>query len=186
MTSRCRSEGAALLGAVLIALAAAPAGAQDDGVQDDGVLDLTLPVLDLTLNSARLDNSLSTSESNRRVKVTLAADVLFRFDSAKLGPKAESRISEAAAKIGDDDPPVVHVVGYTDSKGSDDYNLGLSRRRAASVAHALRAELGGAAPRLQTRGRGEADPVAPNTKPDGSDNPRGRARNRRVEVVFRR
>ena len=82
MTSRCRSERAALLGAVLMALAATPAGAQDDGV-----LDLTLPVLDLTLNSARLDNSLSTSESNRRVKVTLAADVLFRFDSARLSPR---------------------------------------------------------------------------------------------------
>ncbi len=181
MTSRWRSEGAALLGAGLLALAAAPAGAQDDGV-----LDLTLPVQDLTLSSSRLDNSLSTSESNRRVEVTLAADVLFRFDSARLGPRAGSRIAEAAARIGDDDPPVVRVTGYTDSKGSDDYNLGLSRRRAAAVADALRAELGGAAPRLRTRGRGEADPVAPNTRPDGSDNPRGRARNRRVEVTFAR
>jgi len=181
VTSRWRIERAALLAAGVMALAAAPAGAQDDGV-----LDLTLPVLDLTLSSSRLDNSLSTSESNRRVEVTLAADVLFRFDSARLGPKADSRIAEAAARIGEDDPPVVRVNGHTDSKGSDEYNLGLSRRRAAAVAAALRAELGGTAPRLQTRGRGETDPVAPNTRPDGSDNPRGRARNRRVEVVFAR
>ena len=69
------------------------------------MLDLTLPVQDLTLSSSRLDNSLSTSESNRRVEVTLAADVLFRFDSARLSPRAESRIAEAAAKIGEDDPP---------------------------------------------------------------------------------
>ena len=118
--------------------------------------------------------------------MTFAADVLFRFDSARLSPKAESRIAEAAAKIGDNDPQSVRVTGYTDSKGSDDYNVGLSRRRAAAVAAALRAELGGAAPPLRTRGRGEADPVAPNTRPDGSDNPRGRARNRRVEVTFAR
>ena len=140
----------------------------------------------LKLRSASLDNSVSTEESNKRVEVTLAADVLFRFDSAALTGRAGSRIAEAAAKVRDDDPSVVHVTGYTDSKGSDAYNLGLSRRRAAAVTNALRAELGGAAPPISTRGRGEADPVAPNQKPNGEDNPRGRARNRRVEVAFPR
>ena len=182
MTSRWRSERAALLGAALVALAAAPAGAQEE----PGALDLILPVQDLTLKSSRLDGSLSTSESNRRVEVTLAADVLFRFDSASLSRRARSRIAEAAAKVGENEPPVVRVTGYTDSSGSDAYNLGLSRRRAAAVAAALRAELGAEAPRLSTSGRGEADPVAPNAKPDGTDNPRGRAVNRRVEVVFPR
>jgi outer membrane protein OmpA-like peptidoglycan-associated protein len=183
VASRWRSEAAALA-AALVALAAAPALAQQD--EQDGVLDLTLPVQDLTLESARLDDSLSTKESNKRIAVTLAADVLFRFDSAALTGRAESRIDEAAERIRADGPAAVRVTGYTDSKGSDAYNLGLSRRRAAAVATALRAELGGEAPSLRTQGRGEADPVAPNTKPDGSDNPRGRARNRRVEVVFPR
>jgi outer membrane protein OmpA-like peptidoglycan-associated protein len=181
VTSRWRSEVAAFA-AALVALAAAPATAQDG----DAVHDLTLPVQDLTLNSARLDDSLSTSESNTRVQVTLAADVLFRFDSAELTRRARSRIAEAAAKIEADDPSVVRVTGHTDSKGSDAYNLGLSRRRAAAVTAALRAELGGAAPPLRTAGRGETDPVAPNTKPNGDDNPRGRERNRRVEVAFPR
>jgi outer membrane protein OmpA-like peptidoglycan-associated protein len=81
---------------------------------------------------------------------------------------------------------VVRVTGHADSKGSDAYNLGPSRRRSAAVTEALRAELGGSAPRLRASGRGEADPVAPRAKPDGTDNPRGRARNRRVEVVFPR
>jgi outer membrane protein OmpA-like peptidoglycan-associated protein len=180
VASRWRSR--ALLAAALPALAAAPAGAQEQ----DGVLDLTLPVQDLTLESARLDDSLSTAESNDRVAVTLAADVLFRFDSAALTRRARSRIAEAAARIREDDPVVVRVTGYTDSKGSDAYNLRLSDRRALSVAVALRVELGRDAPSLSTRGRGEADPVAPNTRRDGSDNPRGRARNRRVEVVFPR
>jgi outer membrane protein OmpA-like peptidoglycan-associated protein len=184
VASRWRSEAAALVAAGLLALAAAPALAQRG--DQDGVLDITLPVQDLTLESARLDNSLSTKESNERIAVTLAADVLFRFDSAALTGKAESRIDEAAERIRADGPAAVRVTGYTDSRGSDAYNLGLSRRRAAAVAAALRAELGGEAPTLRTRGRGEADPVAPNTQPDGSDNPRGRARNRRVEVVFPR
>lgn len=181
MTSRWRSERAALIGAALLAVAAAPAAAQDDTVRD-----LILPVSDLKLRVASLDNSLSTEESNRRVEVTLAADVLFRFDSAALTGRAGSRIAEAAAKVREDDPSVVRVTGYTDSKGTDAYNLGLSRRRAAAVTRALRAELGGDAPPMRTRGRGEADPVAANEKPNGEDNPRGRARNRRVEIVFPR
>lgn len=180
MASRWRSEAAALGGAALLALATAPALAQD------GVLDLTLPVQDLTLESARLDGSLSTAESNERVEVTLAADVLFRFDSASLSRGAQSRIDEAVERIAENEPRVVRVTGYTDSMGSDAYNLGLSRSRAAAVTEALRRELGSGAPRLRSSGRGEADPVAPNTKPDGTDNPRGRARNRRVEVVFPR
>jgi outer membrane protein OmpA-like peptidoglycan-associated protein len=179
MTSRWRSESAVALAVAL--LAAAPAGAQDDAIQD-----LTLPVQDLRLRSASLDESLSTEESNSRVAVTLAADVLFRFDSAKLSRRARSRIDEAAARVEQDGPAVVSVVGYTDSRGSDAYNLGLSRRRAAAVSRALRQRLGAGGPALRTRGRGEADPVAANTKPDGSDDSRGRARNRRVEVVFPR
>ena len=181
MTSRWRSERAALVGAALVALAVAPAAAQDDTVRD-----LILPVEDLKLRVASLDNSLSTEESNKRVEVTLAADVLFRFDSAALTGRAGSRIAEAAAKVRDDDPSVVRITGHTDSKGSDAYNLGLSRRRAAAVTRALRAELAGDAPPMRTRGRGEADPVAPNEKANGEDNPRGRARNRRVEIVFPR
>jgi outer membrane protein OmpA-like peptidoglycan-associated protein len=180
--SRWRSEQAALVGVALAALAAGPAIAQES-LQ---VKDLTLPVQDLTLSSASLDDSVSTSESNRRVEVTLAADVLFRFDRASLTRRARSRIEVAATKIEENDPAFVRVVGYTDSKGAHSYNLGLSRRRAAAVAAALRAELGGAAPRIRTLGRGAARPVAPNEKPNGEDNPRGRARNRRVEVVFPR
>jgi len=182
VTSRWRSERAALAGLALAALAAAPAVAQES----PQVQSLTLPVQDLTLSSASLDDSISTSESNRRVEVTLAADVLFRFDRASLTRRAQSRIEQAAAKIDENDPAFVRVVGYTDSKGSHSYNLGLSRRRAAAVAAALRAELGGGAPPIRTLGRGEASPVAPNRKPNGADNPRGRARNRRVEVVFAR
>ena len=183
MTSRWpRTSRAARLGGVLLLVAAGPALAQSGSA--DGVLDLTLPVQDLSLNSASLDNSLATEESNKRVEVTLAADVLFAFDRASLTGRAQSRIAEAAAKIAETDPPFVQVTGYTDSKGSDGYNLGLSRRRAAAVVAALQDELGADAPAMRTRGRGEADPVAANTRPDGSDNPRGRARNRRVEIVF--
>ena len=91
----------------------------------------------------------------------------------------------ASAREDDLDAPVerapARVVGAVGlGVGGDGVGL------AAAVTAALRAELSTDAPRLSTRGRGETDPVAPNVKPDGMDNPRGRARNRRVEVVFPR
>jgi outer membrane protein OmpA-like peptidoglycan-associated protein len=176
------------ISALAIVLAAALPGAavaQETAIHDQ-VRDLVLPVEDLTLETTSLDRSVQTQESNREVKVTLAADVLFRFDRASLTARARSRIAEAAEKIRQGRPPRVRVVGHTDSKGSDAYNDRLSRRRAESVARALRAALGAGAPALDTEGRGEREPVAPNTKDDGSDNPRGRARNRRVIVSFAR
>ncbi|MGI8622860.1 MAG: OmpA family protein, partial [Solirubrobacteraceae bacterium] len=111
------------------------------------------------------------------------ADVLFAFNKATLSRRARSRIAAAVRALRERKPRRVRVVGYTDSKGSEAFNLGLSRRRAAAVARALRAALGGQAPLLVTQGRGEADPVASNTR-NGTDDPRGRARNRRVELVY--
>jgi outer membrane protein OmpA-like peptidoglycan-associated protein len=158
-----------------LALAAAP-----------GVVDIELPVVDLEYQTASLDDSIQTAESSKQVTVTLAADVLFKFDKAALSPRARARIGEVTARISQADPQTIKIDGYTDSKGSGAYNLGLSRRRAAAVAVAFRKRLGGATPRLVVRGHGEADPVAANTCKDGSDNPQGRARNRRVTITFPR
>ena len=133
-----------------------------------------------------LDESVSTSESEDQVEVRLRTDVLFAFDTAALRPAARSRIDEAAAGIRREKPSRVRVDGHTDSKGSSAYNQRLSERRAAAVAGALRRQLGPAAPALVVSGQGESDQVAPNTRKDGRDNPRGRARNRRVTVRFGR
>jgi OmpA-OmpF porin, OOP family len=172
--------------AIVLAVALPGTGLAQETEIHDQVRDLVLPVEDLTLETTSLDRSVQTRESNSEVNVTLAADVLFRFDRASLTARARSRIAEAAKKIRQGQPSRVRIVGHTDSKGTGAYNDRLSRRRAESVARALRAALGAGAPALDTEGRGERDPVAPNAKPDGSDNPRGRARNRRVIVSFAR
>lgn len=65
--------------------------------------------------------------------------------------------------------------GYTDAKGEDDYNLDLSKRRADALADWLVAN-GIAAARLQSIGHGEADPIAPNARSDGSDDPKAARR----------
>lgn len=73
------------------------------------------------------------------------------------------------------------IEGHTDSIGDDASNQTFSQQRAASVKVALSAKLGDGI-RYTTVGFGEKRPVAPNTNPDGSDNPNGRAQNRRVEL----
>lgn len=76
----------------------------------------------------------------------------------------------------------IEVAGYTDSKGSDEYNLALSRRRADAVASYI-ASKGVSRSRITTVGNGESRPIAANENPDGSDNPEGRAKNRRTEIT---
>jgi OmpA-OmpF porin, OOP family len=71
--------------------------------------------------------------------------------------------------------------GHSDTMGSDADNLTTSRRRARAVADYLTGR-GIAAERIEVIALGERRPVAPNAKPDGSDDPEGRARNRRVDV----
>ena len=115
------------------------------------------------------------------ISVDLPADVLFDFDKATLRPDAAGPLDKAAELIKSYPQAPLTVVGHTDSKGADDYNEALSRRRAETVANALQQRTA----RLpQAEGRGEREPVAPNALPDGRDDPQGRQRNRRVQILI--
>jgi outer membrane protein OmpA-like peptidoglycan-associated protein len=141
--------------------------------------DRTYPVLDLELPVSSLDRSVSRTDS----KVTLAADVLFSFNSARLAGRAGSRIDQAATAIRKSHAGTVRIVGYTDDKGSPGFNIGLSRRRARAVEGVLAKAVSGG-PKLVASGKGEANPVASNTTKNGGDSPKGRALNRRVEILI--
>lgn len=128
--------------------------------------------------------NLEVRETSRGVVVNLP-DVLFEFNKYHLTTDARAKVHDIAEIL--DRPKVakrrVSVEGHTDSIGSEEYNLRLSRQRADSVASALESD-GTQASRLQTRGFGKKYPIAPNKNSDGSDNPAGRAKNRRVEVII--
>ena len=118
------------------------------------------------------------------IRVDLSGDILFDFDKTDLKPAAEETLSKLAQIIRAKRTGRVRIEGHTDAKGNDEYNQRLSKRRADAVKQWL-ATKGGVAPTvMEARGFGKTRPVAPNTKPDGSDNPEGRAKNRRVEVVI--
>ncbi|MFI6297280.1 OmpA family protein [Nonomuraea sp. NPDC050790] len=111
---------------------------------------------------------------------TLPSDVLFEFGSARLSPAARSAIGGLGERVGASSGTVT-VDGHTDGVGGDAGNQTLSEQRAKAVRQALMPELGDSFT-YQARGHGEREPVAPNAKPDGGDDPRGRAKNRRVEI----
>jgi outer membrane protein OmpA-like peptidoglycan-associated protein len=119
---------------------------------------------------------LQAKQTDRGVVVTLG-DVLFDTGQATLKPGADVAVNRLATFLSSNPQTKVLIEGHTDSRGSEDYNVGLSERRARAVSTALESH-GIAAAQIQTLGRGKAYPVASN------DTPEGRQQNRRVEIVF--
>ncbi|MCS4236745.1 OmpA family protein [Stenotrophomonas rhizophila] len=108
--------------------------------------------------------------------------VNFDFDKATLRPDAVAILSEATEILKRYPDLRVEVAGHTDSKGTDAYNQKLSERRATTVYDYLTKNGVSASRLVGPIGYGESRPIAPNTNPDGSDNPEGRAKNRRTEL----
>jgi outer membrane protein OmpA-like peptidoglycan-associated protein len=124
----------------------------------------------------------AVKKEGRELHFTLAADVLFEFDKAELRPEADIALRKFRAQLGAARARM-RIEGHTDGKGSDAYNDRLALQRALSVQAWLLASEDIPQSSLSATGFGKRQPVAPNTKADGSDDPDGRQRNRRVEIV---
>jgi outer membrane protein OmpA-like peptidoglycan-associated protein len=118
--------------------------------------------------------------------IDLPADALFEFDKAALTPAAEAQLRKAAELIRKAAPGTIQVIGHTDAKGDDAYNQRLSEARARTVADWFKAEVGVRQREFAVSGKGETAPIAPNQTAAGADDPAGRTKNRRVEVVLPR
>jgi outer membrane protein OmpA-like peptidoglycan-associated protein len=133
------------------------------------------------LNAALKDLGAKTSRTE--IRIALASDVLFDFDQADLLPKAIPALEKVATVLKSYPNATCSIEGYTDSLGNDQYNQELSKRRAESVKNWLIAH--GVISPLSAQGLGKQRPVSPNKLPNGKDNPEGRAKNRRVEIVVK-
>jgi outer membrane protein OmpA-like peptidoglycan-associated protein len=119
---------------------------------------------------------LQAKPTDRGLVVTLG-DVLFASGRADLKTGATGNLNKLVAFLNKYPDRNVAIEGYTDSVGSEDYNQGLSERRADSVKSYLSGQ-GIDSRRLTASGMGESDPVA------GNDSATGRQQNRRVEVII--
>lgn len=125
------------------------------------------------------------TETARGVVVTLPS-TFFAFDRFELDAKARVVVDRIAQVLSH--PRAVNrtvlLEGHTDNVGAAAYNLTLSRNRVDAVAREL-IKQGLRADRVSVEAYGETRPLVPNRKPDGSDDPAARAKNRRVEAVIR-
>jgi outer membrane protein OmpA-like peptidoglycan-associated protein len=119
---------------------------------------------------------LQAKPTDRGLIVTLG-DVLFDTGKASLKAGTTSNLNKLVAFLNEYSDRTVLIEGYTDSVGTEDYNQGLSERRADSVKSYLAGQ-GIGSIRLSASGKGESDPVASN------DSAAGRQQNRRVEVII--
>jgi outer membrane protein OmpA-like peptidoglycan-associated protein len=128
--------------------------------------------------------AIKAQQSTCEQRLSTVADALFAFDKSDLNPEAELTLSALGPMIAAKAALAIVVEGYTDSIGTDAHNQRLSEKRAATVRDWLAAHhyLPASTP---TKGYGKTHPVAPNAHPDGSDDPAGRQKNRRVEVVIK-
>lgn len=109
------------------------------------------------------------------ILVNLPDGVTFAVDSSTISPGFQTTLDQIANSMVQYPNSLIDVMGHTDSTGSDQYNLDLSKRRADSVANYL-VMRGVSRARIETVGYGEQYPIADNATAEG------RARNRRVEL----
>lgn len=115
---------------------------------------------------------------NEGIKITLPENLVnFAFDSSNLSTTAQTNLDKLAKVLSDNPDTNINIYGHTDSKGSDQYNLDLSQRRAEAVKSYL-INRGISSSRLTSIGVGEAEPKASN------ETDAGRATNRRVEFAI--
>jgi outer membrane protein OmpA-like peptidoglycan-associated protein len=129
--------------------------------------------------SAELEAALTDLQAQRteRGLVLTLGDVLFDTEQATLKAGADRTLDRLASFMTEYPQRQVAIEGHTDSRGSDEYNRDLSKRRADAVRDAL-VERGVEAQRIRSLGLGETYPVA------GNDTPGGMQQNRRVEIVI--
>ncbi len=108
-------------------------------------------------------------------------DIYYPFDSDQLTGESTKRVDSTIFKVLEENPElIIELASHTDNLGTDKYNDNLSQKRAETIVRLLTRK--GIEPkRLRAKGYGERRPIAPNTYSDGTDNPSGRAKNRRTE-----
>jgi outer membrane protein OmpA-like peptidoglycan-associated protein len=130
--------------------------------------------------AAEIQNAIPNAEVIREgegIIVKFDSGILFDFDKFALKDVAKQNIQSLASSLNQYPGTDIKVIGHTDSRGTEEYNMGLSERRAAAV-KAYAVSQGVPSSRLITMGKGFSEPIGDNATDAG------RAENRRVEIVI--
>jgi outer membrane protein OmpA-like peptidoglycan-associated protein len=139
-------------------------------------IDVTSQITESRLSSLQIQVNATLNEG----KTLVLKNLEFYFDRTKVLEKSRPDIELVFGYLNSHPEEKIMIEGHTDSKGSDNYNLYLSKARADKIKEILMV-MGIAGDKLTTNGYGESRPLLPNTNEDGSDNPENRQHNRRVE-----
>ena len=144
--------------------------------------------IDLPVGPEQIDVKFEITQTDWGLVIRIPGDVLFDFDKDVLNYKASETLGKIFKYINQLPETYSRIVieGHTDSiEKTPGYNMDLSRRRAQRVGNyfaTYKSHLDRDYRIDPPVGFGAMKPVAPNKKPDGSDNPEGREKNRRVEI----
>jgi outer membrane protein OmpA-like peptidoglycan-associated protein len=119
-----------------------------------------------------------------RVVDRLTVHVNFDFNESTIREADDAELQKAIDFVRKYPDARIELDGYTDDKGTAQYNQELSEKRAEAVKQYLIEKGGVDEARISTKGYGESNPIAPNRTEEGKDNPEGRAENRRVEILI--
>jgi outer membrane protein OmpA-like peptidoglycan-associated protein len=133
-----------------------------------------------------LQAALHAEKTDRGLRLVVLSDTLFEPTGKTLRDGADQTLQKLAALIASEQAREVVVIAHTDGMGNDDDKLALSEARAQAVAGWLKAHAAKSPPRFVEKFYGRTRPVAPNKNAEGDDNPDGRAKNRRIEILIRR
>ena len=126
----------------------------------------------------RLQNSgISVTRVGDSIVLNMPSNITFDSDQSDVKPQFYDTLNSVALVFKEYDQSLIDVAGHTDSDGADDYNIDLSRRRAASVSRYLTSQQLDPQ-RFSVEGRGEREPIASNASA------RGKQQNRRVEITI--
>jgi len=153
---------AKILGAGLGALAGAGIGAYMDKQERD-------------LRAQTAGTGVDVKRDGDTLVLNMPAEVTFASNSSAVEPQFRNTLNDVATTLVRYEKSYIDIYGHTDASGSDEYNQGLSERRARSVSGYL-ATRGVQNVRMETRGFGESQPIATNNSEEGM------AKNRRVEI----
>jgi outer membrane protein OmpA-like peptidoglycan-associated protein len=163
-TTSVKTRKAALIGAGIGALAGGGVGLYMDNQE-------------AKLRERLRESGVSVTRVGDNIVLNMPSNITFDTDQADLKPQFYDTLNSVALVFQEYDQTLIDVVGHTDEDGSEDYNYDLSRRRAASVARYLTAQM--LEPnRFSVEGRGEQEPIASNRTAVG------KAQNRRVEITI--